>query len=229
MALVGIEGLGLNEVVSEDIDKETNETVIDITDVEIASDTTSDISNFSNEITDTAIDLSNIKTNDDEVIENKPSNNEDKITKIDIDAYNQMPNFGSLGAYTFEETYKMYIEYVNEKCISIVDKNTVNENSNSCIIKLNSEENDLWCDRNTYGLDGMISREKIFNNNNTFIYLKNVINNLFIDYYDILRNNNFKTIYIEFDEKFNDEEIKIIIRNFIIEFECIEVFNIKKR
>jgi len=229
MALVGIEGLGLNEVVSEDTDKETNKTVIDITNVEIVSDTTSDISNFSNEITDTVIDLSNIKTNNGELIEYEPSNNnKDKITKIDIDAYNQMPNFELLGVYTFEEMYKMYIEYVNEKCISIVDKNTVNENSNSCIIKLNSEENDLWYDRNTYDLDDKISRKKIFNNK-TFIYLKNVINNLFIDYYNILHNNNIRTFYINFDEEFNDEEIKVFIINFIIGIKYLDAFYIKKR
>ena len=207
MALVGIEGLDLSEVVSDDINEETNETVIDITDVEIVSDVISDVTNSSNVINDAVIEVPNIETNNDASIGDTKCN---IIDRIDISKIKNRINTAREQFDTDEETIMDYNEFLVKEVITEIDIDEVVETPTKLVIKLNGNETKLSYNDNFVNIERILNKFIHPLNEKEKEYLRNILNNLNRDYYDKL-SYNIDTIYIKFDNEYNHVHIKKFI------------------
>jgi len=219
MALVGIEDLDLNNVVSEDTNNVTNETVIDITDVEIVSDTISDVTNSSNVINDAVIEVPNIETNNDASIGDTKCN---IIDRIDISKIKNRINTAREQFDTDEETIMDYNEFLVKEVITEIDIDEVVETPTKLVIKLNGNETKLSYNDNFVNIERILNKFIHPLNEKEKEYLRNILNNLNRDYYDKL-NSNIDTLYIKFDNEYNH----IHIKKFIIDniFDLTDTFS----
>jgi len=186
MALVGIEELGLNEVVTEDTNKETNETIIDITDVEIVSDVTSRDIITINDTLETQVEFD----------------------KINIKELEHVLFMQEEDDETLEDAYKKSYKLL-EKLITKVDIDEIDENSKN-VFKLNSDKTEISYNDICFNMEEHIKSNTIDITNKEIIYLSNVINNLNRDYQNVPFNK-LEHIYIKFDTGFDSIQIKEII------------------
>jgi len=198
MALVGIEGLDLNEVVSEDTNKETNETVIDITEVEIDNDTIYEVITSINE----------------------------KVDKIDFNKLKEL-FYGEQREFDLYEKSVMEYQKEFTNLITEINITDITKDSTNYVIKLNSNVVEKDYDVNIINTINDV-KTIINNISDVEVeYLNNVIKNLYKDYYDV-NFNNINNIYIKFDNEFNNIKIKIVILYILlclnINFKIINLF-----
>jgi len=185
MAIVGAIDLGLNEVVSEG-------------------------TNNNNNIEDNTIETSDVEIND-EQIGDRPSNSEDKIDKIDVIKVKNRLRKQRKQIGTVEERIKDYEEFLVNEVITEINVDEIVETPTKLVIKLNSNETKLSYDDNFFDIESLFSSFVSALNEKQKDYLRNILNNLNRDYYDKLKSR-IDTMYIKFDNEYND----IIIKKFII-------------
>jgi len=181
MAIIGNEELGLNNVVSESTNSETDGTTIEVTEVEIGAYASSEV-----------------------II-----SNDEKIDKIDFKKLKEILYSEQKEFDTHEEQIKEYQkEFV--KIITEINISDVVEDSTNVVIKLNSNVTDLSY-LESFSMDEYIKYFLEETKQENKEYIKNVINNLNRDYYKVMCNHDIEFLYIQFDENFNDIGVKDFI------------------